>query len=168
MTNSWKRPKLKIPKTKSEWIWDMIGFSFYFASIILLIFVWSKLPDKVPAHYNALGEVDRWGSKGLLLIFPILGAFIFAMMQALEKFPETHNYPKRLNENNAEQFYLSSRKVINKLKNICLIIFALVLFEFISTPLGWGSGFERWFFPLVLVGIGIPLIAGILGQRKIK
>lgn len=168
MMNSWERPKLKIPKTKSEWVWDIIGFSVYFVSIILLIFVWSKLPDKVPAHYNALGEVDRWGSKGGLLVLPILGVFIGAMMQAFEKFPEVHNYPKRLNEKNAEKFYLNSRKMINKIKNICLIIFALILFESISISLGWGIGLGIWFLPIVLVGMGIPLIGGILRQRKIK
>lgn len=28
------------------------------------------LPDRIPAHYNAAGVVDRWGSKYELLIFP--------------------------------------------------------------------------------------------------
>ena len=28
------------------------------------------LPDEMPAHYNAQGEVDRWGSKYEMLIFP--------------------------------------------------------------------------------------------------
>jgi len=54
-----KRPKLNIPKTKSEWVWDILGYSCYFGSIILLIIVWSKLPDKVPAHFNAAGEINR-------------------------------------------------------------------------------------------------------------
>ena len=75
MSNSWSRPKINIPKTKSEWIWDTIGFLFYLGSILLLIFVWNKLPSEVPAHYNALGEVDRWGSKWELLILPSIGAF---------------------------------------------------------------------------------------------
>lgn len=34
------------------------------------------LPEEVLAHYNALGEVDRWGSKWELLILPGVGAFI--------------------------------------------------------------------------------------------
>ena len=28
------------------------------------------LPDSIPAHYNAAGVVDRWGSKYEILIFP--------------------------------------------------------------------------------------------------
>lgn len=168
MSYSWERSKLKIPKTKSEWIWDVIGFSFYIGSILLLIFIWNKLPDKVPGHYNALGEVDRWGSKSELFILPVIGLFIIFLMQIFERAPEFHNYPKRLNESNAEQFYLLSRKMINQIKNLCLIIFALIVFESISIAMGWGGGFGVWFLPLALILAFIPIVMGILRQRKIK
>lgn len=71
MSNSPRRPKIKISKTKSEWIWDIIGYSFYFVSLLFLINNWNELPDEVPSHFDALGEVDRWGSKMELIIFPI-------------------------------------------------------------------------------------------------
>ncbi|WP_397539153.1 DUF1648 domain-containing protein [Rummeliibacillus pycnus] len=168
MSDYWKRPKITIPKTKSEWVWDIIGYSFYFASFILLITNWNVLPDKVPAHYNALGEVNRYGSKWELLILPCIGAFIIIFLQVIEKHPEIHNYPSRLNESNVKQFYLLSRKLINKIKNISLIIFACLLFESISIPLGWGHGFGKWFLPISLFATGIPIILVIIEQRKIQ
>lgn len=168
MSYSWERPKIKIPKTKSEWIWDVIGFSFYIGSILLLIFLWGKLPDKVPAHFNALGEVDRWGSKLELFLLPGIGALIIFLMQIFERAPEIHNYPSRLNESNAEQFYLVSRKMINQIKNLCLIIFALITFESVTIAVGWGDGFGIWFLPLAIFLSVIPIVAGILKQRKIK
>ncbi|OCA84069.1 hypothetical protein A8F94_15190 [Bacillus sp. FJAT-27225] len=168
MSNSWKRPKIKISKTKSEWIWDFIGYSFYIGSLIFLIYTWSWLPDKVPAHYNALGEVDRWGSKMELFILPIIGAFIALLMQLLEKFPESHNYPERFRIENAKEFYLISRKLANQLKNICLIIFALILIESVSIALGTGNGFGAWFLPIAIVSVLIPIVIGIIKQKKIK
>lgn len=168
MNQSYKRPKLKIPKTKSEWVWDIIGYLFYIGSILFLVFVWGDLPDKVPAHFNGAGEVDRWGSKGELFILPVIALFILVLLQILEKFPEAHNYPARLNETNAAQFYLSSRKLLNKTKNICLIIFSAILFESVSIAMGWGGGIGKWFIPLLIIGTGFPIIQGILEQRKIK
>lgn len=37
------------------------------------------LPESIPAHYNAAGEVDRWGSKYETLIFPAINV-IFALI----------------------------------------------------------------------------------------
>src|SRR5690625_394845 len=166
--NSLRRPKLTTPKTKSEWVWDLIGYSFFLGSIILLFVVWSKLPEKVPMHFNARGEIDGWGSKGVLLILPLIGVFTALMMYAFEKSPELYNYPKRLNESNAAQFYLHSRKLINQLKNICLIIFALILFESVSIPLGWWDGSGVWLLPGLLLAIIIPIGLSIYRQKEIK
>lgn len=168
MSDLSKRPKIELLKTKSEWVWDIIGYSIYIGSLLLLIYNWNELPDKVPAHFNSAGEVDRWGSKFELLILPIIVAFMAVFMQVFEKFPETHNYPERLNEENAKEFYLLSRKMINQLKNICLILFSFILIESISIALGWGYEFGIWLLPLVIVTTAIPIIIGIIRQTKIS
>lgn len=166
--HAWKRPKVNIPKTKGEWVWDVLGYTAYIGSIILLIIVWSQLPEKIPAHFNGAGEVDRWGSKGELLILPMVGAFTALMLQVFEKYPEWHNYPKRFNETNAEKFYLHSRKLLNQVKNICFILFGLLLFESISIALEWREGFGVWFLPSILIAVFFPMGLGIYKQRRIK
>lgn len=166
--NSRKRPKLKIPKTKSEWVWDLFGYSCYIGSIILLIAVWGTLPEEIPGHFNALGEVDRWGQKWELWILPLIGLFTLLLMQTFERFPETHNYPERLNEKNAAQFYLNSRQMLNQIKNICLIFFSLVSLDSIAISMKWGTGFGIIFLPLLLIGTMVPIVVGIIKQTKIK
>ncbi|UTR12784.1 DUF1648 domain-containing protein [Evansella sp. LMS18] len=168
VVDSWNKPKIRIPKTKPEWAWDIAGYTFYIGSVLLLVFVWNTLPEEVPAHYNAAGEVNRWGSKYELFILPIVGAFTAVFMAVFERFPEIHSYPKRLNESNAKEFYLNSRKILNQVKNICLIIFALILFESVSIAAGWGSRIGMWFLPLVIVGTCVPIVTGLIRQRKIR
>lgn len=77
------RPKLDIPKTASEKLWDIIGYTAFLGSLVFLGFVWGELPDEVPAHYNASGEVDRWGSKYELFILPGIGLFILLLCSCL-------------------------------------------------------------------------------------
>lgn len=168
MNDSFNRPKIKIKKTTSEWFWDIIGYSTFIAMIGFLFFLWNKLPEEVPAHFNASGEVDRWGSKTELLILPIIGFFTIIILQLLEKFPEVHNYPKRLNENNAKQFYLNSRKLINQIKNICLIIFTVIVLESIIIAMEWGTGFGAWSLPLLTASTLIPIVVLIIKNRKIQ
>lgn len=168
MSSIWERPKIEIPKTKSEWIWDAIGFTFYFGSLVFLIAIYNQLPVEVPVHYNSLGEVDRWGMKAELFTLPAVGAFIIVLMQLFEKFPQSHNYPERLNESNAKEFYLLSRRQMNQIKNISLIILTLVLLESVFVALGWSSGFGAWFLPFAILIVLIPIVIGILKQKKIK
>jgi len=168
MSESWKRPKLKISKTKSEWIWDGVGYVSFLGTLIFLIAIWKELPLAIPAHFNAAGEITRWGSKRELLILPVIGMFMTLFTQILEKYPESHNYPKRFNESNAAQFYLHSRKMVNRIKNMCMLIFSFILFEQVSIALGWWGGSGVWMLPIILIIVFFPIIVGLIQQRKIK
>ncbi|WP_349665740.1 DUF1648 domain-containing protein [Rossellomorea marisflavi] len=160
------RPKLSIAKTTREKLWDLVGAGSYAGMIGLLVMTWTSLPDKVPAHYN-LTEITRWGSKYELLILPAIGFVLGLSMHLLEKFPEVHNYPDRLNESNARAFYLNSRQMLNVMKNTCVLVFALLAFETVALAMGWVKGMFEWFLPVVLIGMMVPIVEAILKRRKI-
>lgn len=162
------RPILKIPKTKIEKVFDFIGIGLFLLSIVYIIIQWRGIPDEVPGHFNAAGEVDRWGSKFELLMLPIIGFFMMFMMGVFEKAPHMHNYPKRLNESNVEQFYLNSRKMLNSLKNICLIVFAYLNVVMVQIALGQATSIGNWFLPALIIAVLIPMGIGIYKQVKIK
>lgn len=48
----------------------MISALLTVLSLIVPLAALLFLPDSIPAHYNAAGVVDRWGSKYEILIFP--------------------------------------------------------------------------------------------------
>jgi len=162
------RPILKLPKTRSEKIWDYIGGSIFILSIFYIILAWGKLPDEIPGHFNGMGEVDRWGAKIELFILPFIGLFLWMLMGLLEKVPHMHNYPSRLDESNVEAFYLNSRKILNQVKNICLILFAFISVQMVRIGLGEVNSLGWWFLPIVLIGVFIPIIKGIITSYKIK
>lgn len=162
------RPILKLPKTKSEKIWNYIGGGKFVVSIIYIIFAWFELPNEIPAHFNGVGEVDRWGSKVELFILPFIGLFLWIVMGLLERAPHMHNYPARLNENNVEAFYLNSRKILNEVKNLCLIFFAFISFQMVRIGLGETNSLGWWVLPVILLGTAIPIIKGIIATAKIK
>src|SRR5699024_12769164 len=101
-----ERKKIHIAKTVSEVIFDVIGYVFFIGSIILLVIIWGHLPTEVPAHYNAAGVVDRWGSKWELIILPSTSIFILIFLSIFEKFRELHNYPKRINNASTTDIYV--------------------------------------------------------------
>ncbi|NOQ75205.1 MAG: DUF1648 domain-containing protein [Crocinitomix sp.] len=54
---------------------------------IYLAIVWTGLPDVVPIHWNASGEVDGWGTKTVLILIPfILPFLVYLLFLLLQRF----------------------------------------------------------------------------------
>lgn len=41
---------------------------------------WSRLPDRIPGHYNGAGEIDRWADKWELLLLPVFGVLLYLFL----------------------------------------------------------------------------------------
>lgn len=144
------KPVLDIPKTLFKKLLDSITAIVYLAGIVYTIVIWSQLPDQVPAHYNAAGDVNRWGSKWELILLPVIAALLAVFMSFLEKHPEWHNYMK-LNENNIEFQYKNSRMLLNVLKNECVLLFVFLTYSTEQVALGNIDSLGIVFLPVFLI-----------------
>ena len=90
---------------------------------LYLAFVWNTLPEEVPMHYKAKGEIDRYGSKDELigLLFMLNLPLYFIMRYAPQLDPKKKINPKQL---------LGMRLVLH------VFISALALFIIYSTQQG--------------------------------
>ncbi len=52
---------------RNKWLWILSMLPLIFTIAVL-----PKFPEQLPLHYNAMGEIDRWGSKYEELVFPII------------------------------------------------------------------------------------------------
>lgn len=97
-----------------------INKTIYFILMILpmieSIMIMQFLSDQIPAHYNAAGQVDRYGSRYETLIIPVVvilfGAFMLLMANVVKKTEENGN---RNNEKVMMIAGLSSLGVFNVL-----------------------------------------------------
>ncbi|WP_411842303.1 DUF1648 domain-containing protein [Salinicoccus sp. HZC-1] len=163
-----KAKKIDLPKTAAEILANVAGYSVFVITIAFMIFGWDKLPEEIPAHFNAAGEVDRYGSAIELLILPVIGLLVGAGMEVLERFPEIHNYPARLDDSNREAFYLNSRLILNLSKNMIFIIFSIIILEMMSVAINKTALFGEWLLPVILILVLGPVVFGMIQRRKIK
>ena len=68
-------------KKAYKWTIALILLGFVLAGIFLTI-----APDRIPAHYNMKGEVDRWGSKYEFLIMPVINLVFGIFMVLVARF----------------------------------------------------------------------------------
>ena len=122
--------------------------------VIYLIAVWGGLPDKIPGHYNATGEIDRWGSKSELIVLPIISWLLYMMMTAVEQFPQIWNTGGvTVTEENK---YRVTRILKNMIGTLKLVV--VTVFTFISLNSSRGEALPVWFMPVFLVLTFAPII----------
>ena len=118
----------------------LIGTALYLA------FNWGSIPDKIPVHYNAMGEIDRWGSKAELLILPLISWITYIGLSVIERFPRVWNTGVKITVENRDRIYTIILNMIVTLKLVTTSIFVfLTIYSTLSKPL------PIWFTPIFLI-----------------
>lgn len=161
-------PHVETYKTMRARVCDLIAILLFLAVIIYTLFQWNQLPEQVPIHFNGAGEVDNFGSKWVLLLLPMISAGLFALLGFLERHPEWHNYPVRLNGTNAPRFYQFSRDLLNCVKNLSLLLLAYTQWEIVRVAIGDSNSMNPWIFGILIALLFGVVFVGMVQQRKIK
>lgn len=161
-----KQPVIKISKPGFTKILDIVTILIFLAAIIYLVVQFPGLPDRVPGHYDAAGNVDRWGSKMELLVLPLVGIGLWILMTVLEKRPHLFNY-LNLREDNVEAQYRNGVLMMNLLKNECILLFSILIVQGVTISAGVMEGMAGWILPLLLFVIFGTLIIFMIKMLRL-
>ena len=68
---------------------------------VYLAYIWNELPKEVPMHWNASGEIDRWGDKSelFMMLFMLTGItyFVFLIIPYIDPKQKLQNMDNKLN-----------------------------------------------------------------------
>ena len=118
------------------------------SSAVFLALYWKSIPPEVPMHYNAAGEIDRWGSRAELLILPVIAWLLYGVMTVVEQFPGAWNTGVKVTAENRERVYALLGHMLSTLKLLVMVLFAwLTLWCALARPL------PVWFLPVVLAAV---------------
>lgn len=123
------------------------------AMVVLLIFNWNSLPDKVPTHFTFDGTPDGFGSRAALLKEPVIAVVLFVLISVVQHFPKIWNFPVQLTAENMEREYLVASFMLNAVKVLITFLFLMSLLSALI------SGFPTW---MMMVGIVITLVIPIV------
>lgn len=163
-----ERPQLHIEKTMLEKVANSIGIVSIISMILYIVLNWSALPSDVPIHFNAAGEVDRWGSKWWMLFLPMITIALYIFMEVIERNPHTHNYPARLTEQNAAQFYKESCQTMNLTKNIATMMLAYIAVRSVLVALEKVQGLGIAIMGIFVLLLGVIIIRSMIRMSKIQ
>lgn len=116
-----KRPKLKIPFTPLDKLLEILSLIGLVSIIAYSIYIYNKLPDKIPGHFDFAGNVTNYTGKGGLIALPLVSLFMYIPLTLLEKVPHIYNYIVSITEANAYTQYSIGRRMIISLKAIMIL-----------------------------------------------
>lgn len=112
----------------------------FIMSIIFTLFVYLKLPETIPTHWNAVGEIDGYSSKNMVFLLMLMGPAMYYAFPLLKKIdPKAKNYDK------FDGVYEVFRVAIS------LFMVAIHVITLLAA-LGWVD----------VVGLAVPVMVGIL------
>lgn len=155
--------KVKILKKMTDTIKNLLSFLSVTGLFLTIFLNWNTFPDKIPGHYNAAGEIDRWGNKWELLILPICLLFIYALISMLSRYPQIWNTGVTVTDHNREQVYSVLYSMIVTIKLIMAATFAYLSLCQISF-----IDLSAWLLPIELIILFAVLAFYIMKLNKLK
>lgn len=117
---------IKIERNALDVIETIVCLLSLVGVVVYLILAWHTIPDKIPAHYNAAGEINRWGNKSELIVLPIISWLIFGLITLVERFPGIWNTGVRITPENREAVYRLLKNLIAVIKIFVLLMFGSI------------------------------------------
>jgi len=157
-------PKIKVEASPSERIFNFLSVLFIIGTFGYTFYMFSSLPETIPNHFNAAGEANGWGSRGTVIILPIVVTILFIGMYVLSKFPHTFNYTIKVTEENASRVYLIARRLIAIINFEIVVLFTVLQVIIIESAIT-GSSISAAFSILFIF---VPLITCIVFLIKLS
>ncbi len=120
-------------------------------TILLPLIFWNRIPDTLPMHYNAAGEVDNWSDKSSLILLFFVVALLMGVMSIavyMVKINMESKYSKAAEKSEMRVAY----PIVILMNLLVQLMFAYIMFCCVTCrPLG------ELFLPIFLTGIFAPL-----------
>jgi uncharacterized membrane protein len=162
------RPKIEIESTLVDKTIEALGWLALTILWALPILNYNILPQTIPTHFNAVGNIDAYGSKMTIFLLPLIGSVIFITLTIVNRFAHVFNYPVKITTENAKIQYTVAVRMMRYLKLSLVIIFTFISVWTINAAKGTAHGMGIWMLPLILILIFAPMVYFIRIMLKNK
>ena len=130
-------------------------------TIVWLIVTWDNIPDEVPMHFNAGGEIDRMGDKVEIIVMPIFSWLLYGIMAFIEAIPGAWNTGVKVTPENSARVYAIIKRMLVTIKFVMVLSFTMIT-VFISI----GKPLPVWFLAFELICIFGPMVYNLISLYR--
>lgn len=102
--------------------------ALFFLLAAWVVGVWIQFDNRaeVPLHFNARGEVDRWGDASTALLLPAIALMLYGLLTWLQRHPRWCNYPVEITDANRESVYRQMSHIVGRIKTLVMCLFLYI------------------------------------------
>lgn len=160
------RPKFKVRKTLFDKILITLSTLFLVFHLIYIAFVFNKLPNIIPTHFNGSGNPDSYGSKGTLFILIFISIVFYILFMLLSRVPYYYNYLVIITTENAKRQYKNAVTLILAILTEILLLLFYMDYKTVEIALGKSSNMNYMYIFFLI--IFLTLIYFIYKMIKLK
>lgn len=153
---------MKLKYTWPQIFLEIAGAALIAGTAVFLVLNWNTFPERIPTHFNMLGQADAWGPKSDSLFLPILGVGLYVLITVLTFFPAIWNMNLRYKEENKTAVYQTVKTMILVLKIEVVAIFLYIFYYMASA-----QNLPGYFTPAVLAFLLVPILLFLLRAYRV-
>ena len=124
------------------------------------------MPDTIPIHRNASGDINGYGDKSNIFIQPVIATIFVIGLTFLNKFPHWFNYARKITVENAHKQYMAATRLIRYLKLAATVTFLITTVTTITDANSGSISSGAWLLPCILGITFTPIL--FFGLKLIK
>lgn len=163
-----ERPKLIVPLTSADKFLEGLVVVGLITLWIFTIYIYPKLPEAIPIHFNLKGEVDGYGPRIMAWLAPIVSFVLFGVRTFLNQHPHQFNYSMKITPENALRQYTLATRMIRVLKWCLIVIFILLQGALWQASQDNNPRLSPLFLPIVLAMTLLPIAYYIWQSQRQK
>jgi uncharacterized membrane protein len=162
-----KRPQIEIKPDKFDLLIEAIGVLAILLLVLIPIYYYEQLPEQIPIHFNANGEVDAYDNRGTIWTLPVIGSVLFISLLILSRYPHLFNYLQEITPENAEYQYKNASKMLRSINTFTALLFTYICYSSIQVALGQQQGLTEYLIWIIIgISLSLPLYFFIRSSRK--
>lgn len=148
-----RKKEIKVPVTGYHKFIKYLCILLQAGTVLYLLFIWNRLPDRIPTHYNGTGEIDGYGTRFTVWLCPAVMLLMYQFIGLVERHPAWWNTGVTVTKTNAAGVYGILKNMIVTMKFVLVLIFA-----YLSVWPATGRSLGAWFLPVSLSFTFLPII----------
>lgn len=143
--------------------------------VLLLIIFWKQIPAQIPVHYNAAGEITKWGGKSMLImlvmfLFLVYITHLICMRVIRPLTPPEKMYSRKLasyvTESDREYGFMVTETYLAWTDALVVLLFDEIIWSSAAVQTATGFGDILLYGDLVLLAALLVWYMVLLARRK--